>query len=279
MEYNQTTTTNPILEKHNFTHADLGTGCGSVLMMIAWAFWGYIRSVGVEAQDVSFDCLKRGLQWNVGSDGTNPNDIVQVKQHDLRSWDGTILGKNEDDEKTSLKPPYKLITGTPPYFPIDSFVASQNHDQKVRCRVPTRGSASDYIEAASRLLADEKDGGVFCMVEAAFDKAEAAVIETAQKCGMQIERRLDVITRAGLPPRFSCWVMTKGETVNGTNPNKDALDTFSIETLTIRNTDLTRTKDYSAALEVMGWVDFEKSKCKSEKTMIELEESGLDNVL
>jgi tRNA1(Val) A37 N6-methylase TrmN6 len=274
----QPKSTNLQVEKDYFTHADLGTGCGSVLMMIAWAFWGHVRSVGVEAQEISFRCLNRGLEWNVGSDGTNPNDIVKVKQHDLRSWDGTVPGGN--DGKMSLKPPYKLITGTPPYFPIDSFVASQNHDQKVRCRVPTRGSASDYIDTASRLLADDdKNGGVFCMVEAAFEKAEATVIETAQKCGMTIERRLDVITRAGLPPRFSCWVMTKGKTVSGRNPNKDATNTFSIGTLTIRNTDLTRTEEYSAALEVMGWVDFEKSKCKSEKKMVELEGLGLDNSL
>jgi hypothetical protein len=47
----------------------------------------------------------------------------------------------------------------------------------------------------------------------------------------------------------------------------------------IRNTDLTRTEEYSAALEVMGWVDCEKLKCKSEKKMVELEGLGLDNSL
>jgi tRNA1(Val) A37 N6-methylase TrmN6 len=101
----------------------------------------------------------------------------------------------------SLKPPYKLITGTPPYFPMNGFVASKNQDQKVGCRVTTHGSASDYIKTASGLLAeDDKNGGAFCMVEATSDKAEAAVIETAQECGITIERRLDVITRAGRPP-------------------------------------------------------------------------------
>lgn len=50
-----------------FNHADIGTGCGSVLMMIAWAFLGEIKSVGIEAQSVSFECLRRGLEWNVST--------------------------------------------------------------------------------------------------------------------------------------------------------------------------------------------------------------------
>ncbi|KAL3907728.1 MAG: hypothetical protein SGILL_008755, partial [Bacillariaceae sp.] len=104
-----------------FAHADLGTGCGSVLMMTAWAFLGQIRSIGVEAQDVSFQCLQRGVEWNLGTSGSDADDIVRVQQGDLRSWKGD----------TVISPPYDLITGTPPYFPLDSFVGSQNHDQKI----------------------------------------------------------------------------------------------------------------------------------------------------
>mmetsp|Transcript_18187 Transcript_18187/g.32797 ORF Transcript_18187/g.32797 Transcript_18187/m.32797 type:complete len:119 (+) Transcript_18187:1-357(+) len=111
------------------------------------------------------------------------------------------------------------------------------------------------------------------MVEAAFDKAEAAVLETAQKFGMKVQRRLDVVTRSGLPPRFSCWVMTKakrnpqndGEDYDDINKNSDGHYKFPVESLTLRNADLTRTNEYSAAMEVMGWVDFEKSTCKTSK--------------
>lgn len=202
--------------------------------------------------------------------------------------------------------PYQLITGTPPYFPLDSFVASQNHEQKVRCRVPTRGGAPDYIATASRFLLEEscdEDGvgseGVFCMVEAAFDKAKAGVLQAAKKHGMRVRRRIDVVTRVGLPPRFSCWVMTKksnsetnkatpavstmatdGE-ANGNEGNKtesnntgekntEGKDGFPIETLTLRNADLTRTEEYTNAMEIMGWVDFEKFKSKREKSLNEV---------
>ncbi|KAG7361581.1 alpha/beta fold family hydrolase [Nitzschia inconspicua] len=238
----------------SFSHADLGTGCGSVLMMLAWAFMGQIRSVGVEAQDVSFGCLKRGVKWNTGSDGSHLHDLIRIQKGDLRTWDGDDI----------IKAPYPLITGTPPYFPLDSFVASQNHEQKIRCRIPTRGGASDYIRTAARLLKETDEnatdgGGVFCMVEAAFEKASDAVSGTAKECGMKIERRLDVITREGLPPRFSCWVMTKPRITHGTRDGEDEnqLPSFPIETMTLRNADLSRTKQYSAAMECMGWVDFE----------------------
>jgi len=318
---------------HRFNHADIGTGCGSVLMICAWAFLGEIRSIGVEAQSISFDCLRRGLEWNLGRDGTSSKDVVQIRQNDLRTWDGcgvsdpevskgvataaTSTGDGKNDQSPCIRAPYRLITGTPPYFPLDSFVGSQNHEQKVRCRVPTRGGAPDYIEAASRFLTEEKcnkytevtetvnnvnndcpivniSEGVFCMVEAAFDKAEAGVLDAVKKFNMRVRRRVDVVTRFGLPPRFSCWVMTKKytsktneedsflafndgsngkEVVDNENAekneekNNDGCDTFPIETFILRNADLTRTKEYTNAMEIMGWVDFEKSKSKTDKSM------------
>ncbi len=288
---------------NRFRHADIGTGCGSVLMMTAWAFLGEIQSIGVEAQSISFNCLKRGIEWNLGSDGSSSKDVVQIRQNDLRTWDGLGVKDKEvsrdetrkDDVSPSLKAPYHLITGTPPYFPFDSFVASQNHEQKVRCRVPTRGGAPDYVEAASRFLMEENSGknnraeGVFCMVEAAFDKAEAGVLAAVKKFNMRVRRRVDVITRTGLPPRFSCWVMTKKrsfdaneevsttmkdskseEASESSEKNKEYEDKFPIDTLTLRNADFSRTKEYTNAMEIMGWVDFEKSKLKIEKSAEEI---------
>jgi hypothetical protein len=257
------------------------------------------------------------LLFKIGNDGTHSNDVIQIRQEDLRTWDGCGVapeGPSATEEgilpslspsslsSTTIRPPYRLITGTPPYFPLDSFVASQNHNQKVCCRIPTRGCASDYIKAASRLLLEEGDhtasnidGGVFCMVEAAFNKAEADVLDTVETCNMRVRRRVDVVTRFGLEPRFSCWVMTKkksdsknskeksdsdktttantsSSTTSSGNSNDNKLKCsgdikydFPIETFTLRNADLTRTQEYSNAMEIMGWVDFEKCKKQSGK--------------
>jgi hypothetical protein len=59
----------PAATNSYFTHADLGTGCGGVLMLLAWAFLVQIRSVDVEAQEGSYDCLQRSMLWNLGRDG------------------------------------------------------------------------------------------------------------------------------------------------------------------------------------------------------------------
>jgi hypothetical protein len=64
-----------------FNHADIGTGCGSVLMMTAWAFLGEINSVGIEAQKVSFDCLRRGLEWNVSKTISIDCDSILTDQN------------------------------------------------------------------------------------------------------------------------------------------------------------------------------------------------------
>ena len=48
-------------------HADLGCGCGSVLMHIAWAFPPkQLKCIGIEAQKVSHSLCSRGIQWNLG---------------------------------------------------------------------------------------------------------------------------------------------------------------------------------------------------------------------
>jgi tRNA1(Val) A37 N6-methylase TrmN6 len=253
-------------EYKTFHHADIGCGCGSVLMTMAWAFPKTIRSHGVEAQNVSFDLCRRGLQFNLGQDGSDPTHTVQLSHSDLREWDGGSLQ------------PYHVITGTPPYFPKAHFVASQNHSQKVRCRVPTRGAASDYVAAAARLI--RKPDGIICIAETARKEGEDGMWEAIQKHGLYVLRRLDVITRTGLPPRFSCWLLTTRDlSTNHGNTDHETLSTrdnnFVIETLTIRNEDQSRTLEYVEAMESMGWVDFEMTKEKMTST-VEQETTGPD---
>ena len=226
-----------------FKHADLGCGCGSVLMTLAWAFPDCIQSSGVEAQAVSFDLCKRGLTFNLGVNGLKPRrDEVWLSHNDFRNWKG------------GDRAPFDLITGTPPYFPLSRFIASENHSQKVRCRVPTRGAASDYVETAARLLADD---GIFVMVESARKEAETAVLEASENYNLKILKVVDIITRSGLPPRFSCWVMSRRHA-------KSDSEEFQRTSFTLRNSDLKRSLEYQKAMETMGWIDFENIKKDSE---------------
>ena len=226
----------------------------------------------MEAQPVSYSLCRRGLRWNLGADGTGAADVVQVSHADLRTWDGGGGGGMR----------YDLLTGTPPYFPPDRFVPSQNHHQKVRCRVPTRGAAADYVAAAARLLAA---AGVFVMVEAAREQAAAAVWAAVARHGLVVARRLDVVTRDGLAPRFSCWVIqrrpspppcaatadggegsdrqaggggARGQQAGGSSSADPDGGSFAVTTLTLRaERTLRRTPEYVAAMEKMGWIDYE----------------------
>jgi tRNA1(Val) A37 N6-methylase TrmN6 len=253
----------------SFRHVDLGCGCGSVLMTLAWAFPN-MQSVGVEAQRVSYDLCRRGLLWNLGHDGTSQEEEEEEHNHqhsrvrlvhsDLRTWNSSHSQK------------FHLVTGTPPYFPTDRFVASANHAQKVRCRVPTRGAASDYIQAAERLL---EEGGILVLVETARQEGAAAILATVQELesSMQVVKRIDIVTRAGLPPRFSCWVILK-RTVNlskkdgrvvkvATDERANPVDEcFPISTFTLRDLEQRRTLEYTEAMDEMGWIDFENTRYK-----------------
>lgn len=236
---------------------DIGCGCGSVLMTMNWAFPGSIESHGVEAQSVSFGLCQRGVKFNLGEDYHNS---IQLVHADLRSWypnsanDGPATVANIDKEGSSSTQLFDLVTGTPPYFPLDRFVASENHAQKIRCRVPTRGAASDYVAAAARLL---EANGIFCMVETARHEAEQAVLQAVEQHKLVVLKRIDVVTRTGLPPRFSCWVI-------GTRRRNDSSSatpsSFPITTFTLRDENQIRTTEYVDAMEMMGWIDFEDSR-------------------
>ena len=250
--------------RRKFHHADIGCGCGSVLMTMAWAFPGSIQSHGVEAQIVSHRLCQRGIEFNLGEQ----QESIKLVHADLRSWNPTVnsCSKNKEETSNGSAPQdpklFDLVTGTPPYFPLDRFVASENHSQKIRCRVPTRGAASDYIAAAARLLGPN---GIFVMVETARQEAKHAVMEAIEQHQLGIWKRIDVITRTGLPPRFSCWVLGKQTSCFGSNDSTrkpSSTTSYPIITFTLRDEQQIRTQEYVDAMEIMGWIDFEDSRQK-----------------
>ncbi len=92
--------------------------------------------------------------WKGRSDA---KDIVRAKRID---WDGLAAGDvdneicHDDKDIIDSTRRYQLITGTPPYSPLDCFVASENHEQKVQCLVHACGGAVNYIQVDPRLLID-----------------------------------------------------------------------------------------------------------------------------
>lgn len=157
-------------------HADLGCGIGSVLLLVAWRF-PELRSVGVEAQEVSLALARRSVA------GNGVTARCEVRHGDLR--DPAVFAAHET---------FDLVTGTPPYLPLGTARASERV-QCAPCRLEHRGGIEDYCATASRLLAP---GGWF--VACAGGTQAPRVQDAAHAAGLYVVRRLDVVPRAGKAP-------------------------------------------------------------------------------
>ena len=160
-------------------HLDLGTGIGTVGLLVLWGMGAQARLTAIEAQAVSHRLLLANIAENQLS------ARVQPLLGDLRELDASEQ--------------FPLITGSPPYFPRSAGIVPQD-SQKAHARFELRGDVSDYARTAQRHLAP---GGwfVFCFPSPQKARALAAVASA----GLSVTRLRDVIPRAGLPALFSLF--------------------------------------------------------------------------
>ena len=158
---------------------DLGTGIGTVGLLVLWGMGQRAVLTAIEAQALSHRLLLANIAEN------QLGDRVQPLLGDLRE-----LAAGER---------FPLITGSPPYFPSSAGIVPQD-SQKAHARFELRGDVSDYALAAKRHLAE---GGwfVFCFPTPQKARALAAVAQA----GLVVARLRDVIPRVGLPPLFSLF--------------------------------------------------------------------------
>lgn len=167
------------------TYADIGCGIGSVLLLVAWRF-PLAHSIGVEAQDVSFELARRSLA------GNDVRARCEVRLGDLR--DPAIMPEGAT---------FDLVTGTPPYLPPGTGRESARV-QCAPCRIEHRGGIEDYCLAAARLLAS---GGWF--VACAGGTQRARVDAAARAAGLVLVRTRDVVPRAGKAPLLGVHAMRR----------------------------------------------------------------------
>jgi len=166
---------------------DLGTGIGTVGLMVLSRLAPTARLVGVEAQAVSFRLLLANIE------GNGVEDRVEPRVGDLRDF---------VDERR-----FRLVTGSPPYFPLGTGVLPDD-PQKVAARFETRGDVSDYARAAARHLAD--DGTfVFCFPTPQRARALAAV----SGAGLVTVSYQDMIPRETLSPLFTLFAAKRTGTL------------------------------------------------------------------
>ena len=166
---------------------DLGTGIGTVGLMVLSRLSPTARLVGVEAQAMSFRLFLANIE------GNGVDERVDARVGDLRDF--------TDERK------FRLVTGSPPYFPLGTGVLPDD-PQKVAARFEVRGDVGDYAQAAARHLTD--DGTfVFCFPTPQRERALAAIATAGLACVTY----QDVIPRETLSPLFTLFAARRSGTL------------------------------------------------------------------
>jgi tRNA1(Val) A37 N6-methylase TrmN6 len=196
-------------------------------MMVAWRLPG-VHVVGVEAQEVSVALARKSQQYN------GLSERWEIRPGDFRH------------ESLSPTERFDLITGTPPYFPLDSGVTSE-HPQKVACRFEVRGDIASYCEVAARHLAP---GATFaCVFPIRPEHQLARVEEAAAANGLTIVRRRAIELKEGEPALLSLFLMMRAEDL----PEEMREQTWVEPPLVIRREDGSVHPEYAAVKLSFGF--------------------------
>lgn len=169
------------------TALDLGSGIGTVGMIVAWRLPG-AKLVTVEAQAASVALARKSARFN------GVEHRCDIREGDFR--DQEVLRADEQ---------FDLITGSPPYFPPGTGVESE-HPQKLACRFELRGTIADYCTTAARHLAP---GGFFACVFPIEPAQLARVAAGAHAAGLVIVRQRPVVFREGEAPLIGLFGMMR----------------------------------------------------------------------
>jgi tRNA1(Val) A37 N6-methylase TrmN6 len=209
------------------TALDLGSGIGTVGMICAWRMPG-TRFVTVEVQPESVALARKSARYNALTD-----------RYEIREGDFREPGVLHADER------FELITGSPPYFPLEAGVKSE-HPQRVACRFEVRGTVADYCAAAAGHLAT---GGFFACVFP-IEPAQLSRMEAgARDAGLVIVRRRPVIFREAEPPLIGLFGMMRSVDL----PEWFRGQTWEEPPLTIRMRDGKIHPEYSAVKLAIGF--------------------------
>jgi tRNA1Val (adenine37-N6)-methyltransferase len=159
---------------------DLGTGIGTVGLLVLAGMPDGMKLTCIEAQDVSYRFLCENLRAN------GVEDRVLALHGDLRE-----LAPSEQC--------FPLVTGSPPYFDVSAGIVPAD-SQKAHARFELRGDVSDYARAAKRHL--EHDG-LFVLCFPWPQKARALAALRGE--GFAVIAHRDVVPRVGLAPLFSLF--------------------------------------------------------------------------
>lgn len=204
-------------------YLDLGTGIGSVGLMVSWTL-PEVHYTGIEAQEVSAALAARSIRYN-----------------GLQDRSTLILGDLRDEQLLPAGPRFDLITATPPYLPLGAGLES-HRPQRAPARFVHRGGVGDYAAAAARCL---RPGGLFVLVFAAYRPQD--VPPAAQEAGLEILAKRLVIPREGKDPLLELTAMTLA------NTDAPSITIPDEEPILVRNRDGQWTDSYQVIRGAMGF--------------------------
>jgi tRNA1(Val) A37 N6-methylase TrmN6 len=159
------------------SYLDLGCGVGSVLLMVSHKLRPE-TAVGVEAQDQSVAMAERAIA-ELPAHSTR----IELRHADFRELDFT--GER-----------YDLITGSPPYFPLNAGVLPDD-PQRRACRFEERGGVEAYVETAAGIMSEQAR---FYLV---FQTLQSERVDSsAARHGLHLGGRADFRMRADKPEPF-----------------------------------------------------------------------------
>ncbi len=152
-------------------YMDLGSGIGSVLLMVCHKLSPAVAT-GIEAQPQSAAMATRSI-----AELPDHSSQIRVLLSDFR-------------EANAPENNYELITGSPPYFPLDAGVLPKD-SQRRACRFEARGGVEAYAQAASRFLSAT---GRFYLVHQT--RAQERVVAAAEAAHLHLHGRAEFFMRS-----------------------------------------------------------------------------------
>lgn len=128
---------------------------------------------GIEAQSESVEMARRAVTELPPHHGA-----IEIAHADFR----------ETVDRTGR---YELVTGSPPYFPLDAGVLPAD-PQKCACRFEVRGGVESYIEAAARVMS--ANGRFYLVFQSRWT---SRVLDAADAQGLRLGGRADFWAKAG----------------------------------------------------------------------------------
>jgi tRNA1Val (adenine37-N6)-methyltransferase len=197
---------------------DLGTGLGSVLMLVTAGLDLNSKSLihGIEIQDRHVNLARKSLALN--------EIIATIFHSDLRDFSPATT--------------YDLITATPPYFPAISGSLPINPN-RAQCAFELNGDINDYLLLASKCLSKTVNARVVVANGGSVDRT----ITAGFNMGFQCLERIDVHGKTGKGVIFSVYVFKWSD--------DDVAVKEDVKDLYIRDFDGEFTADYQQLVDLV----------------------------